>query len=56
MLNKLYKYNATVVKVYDGDTITIATKMPYDDNFYRFSVRITPASLCCLNTVLATSS
>ena len=29
-----------VIKVYDGDTITIATKMPYDDNFYRFSVRI----------------
>ena len=29
-----------VIKVYDGDTITIATQMPYDDNFYRFSVRI----------------
>lgn len=31
-----------VVKVYDGDTITIATALPYDtyNNYYRFSVRI----------------
>jgi len=30
-----------VVKVYDGDTITIATKLPYDSSpIYRFSVRI----------------
>lgn len=30
-----------VVKVYDGDTITIASKMPWDNSpYYRFSVRI----------------
>ena len=30
-----------VIKVYDGDTITIATKLPHDDSpIYRFSVRI----------------
>jgi micrococcal nuclease len=30
-----------VVKVYDGDTITIASKMPYDNSpMYRFSVRL----------------
>lgn len=30
-----------VVKVYDGDTITIATKLPYEDSpYYRFSVRL----------------
>jgi micrococcal nuclease len=30
-----------VVKVYDGDTITIAAKLPYDDSpLYRFSVRL----------------
>lgn len=30
-----------VVKVYDGDTITIATKLPYDNSpYYRFSVRL----------------
>jgi len=30
-----------VIKVYDGDTITIATKLPYDTSpIYRFSVRI----------------
>lgn len=29
-----------VIKVYDGDTITIATKLPYDDFFYKFSVRL----------------
>lgn len=30
-----------VVKVYDGDTITIASKMPYDNSpIYRFSVRL----------------
>ena len=30
-----------VIKVYDGDTITIATKLPYDSSpIYRFSVRI----------------
>ena len=29
------------MKVYDGDTITIATKLPYDSSpIYRFSVRI----------------
>ena len=30
-----------MVKVYDGDTITIATKLPYDNSpYYRFSVRL----------------
>ena len=30
-----------VIKVYDGDTITIASKMPYDASpLYRFSVRL----------------
>ena len=30
-----------VVKVYDGDTITIASKLPYSDSeMYRFSVRL----------------
>ena len=30
-----------VIKVYDGDTITIASKLPYDDSLlYRFSIRI----------------
>ncbi len=31
-----------VIKVYDGDTITIASKMPYPDSpIFRFSVRLT---------------
>jgi endonuclease YncB( thermonuclease family) len=30
-----------VIKVYDGDTITIATKLPYNNSpFFRFSVRL----------------
>jgi len=30
-----------VIKVYDGDTITIASKLPYDESpVYRFSVRL----------------
>jgi len=29
-----------VVKVYDGDTITIATRLPNDKPIYRFSVRL----------------
>lgn len=30
-----------VIKVYDGDTITIASKMPYPESpLYRFSVRL----------------
>ena len=30
-----------VIKVYDGDTITIAAKLPYDGSpLYRFSVRL----------------
>jgi hypothetical protein len=30
-----------VIKVYDGDTITIASKMPYDSSpMYRFHVRL----------------
>ena len=30
-----------VIKVYDGDTITIASKMPYDNSpLFRFSVRL----------------
>jgi len=34
--------SGTVVKVYDGDTITIAAKMPYnyESPLYRFSVRL----------------
>ena len=31
----------TVIKVYDGDTITIASKLPYDTSpMYRFAVRL----------------
>jgi len=31
----------TVIKVYDGDTITIASKLPYNSSpLYRFSVRL----------------
>jgi endonuclease YncB( thermonuclease family) len=31
-----------VIKVYDGDTITIASKLPYDSSpLYRFQVRLT---------------
>lgn len=34
-------YHGKVIKVYDGDTITIATKLYYDANtIYRFSVRL----------------
>lgn len=34
-------YRGKVIKVYDGDTITIATKLYYDANtIYRFSVRL----------------
>ena len=30
-----------VIKVYDGDTITIAAKLPYNDSLlYRFSIRL----------------
>ena len=29
-----------VIKVYDGDTITIAAKIPGDDTSYRFAVRL----------------
>jgi endonuclease YncB( thermonuclease family) len=29
-----------VIKVYDGDTITIATRLPHDNTLYRFSVRL----------------
>lgn len=30
-----------VIKVYDGDTITIASKLPFDQSpYYRFSVRL----------------
>ena len=32
-----------VIKVYDGDTITIAAKLPYNDSLlYRFSIRLNP--------------
>jgi len=32
---------AKVVKVYDGDTITVAAKLPFDESpIYRFSVRL----------------
>jgi len=29
----------TVIKVYDGDTITVASKIPGDNTLYRFNVR-----------------
>jgi endonuclease YncB( thermonuclease family) len=30
-----------VIKVYDGDTVTIASKLPYDNSpIYRFSIRL----------------
>ena len=33
--------NGLVIKVYDGDTITIASKLPYNNSpMYRFSVRL----------------
>ena len=34
-------YEGQVIKVYDGDTITIAAKLPYHDSLlYRFSIRL----------------
>jgi endonuclease YncB( thermonuclease family) len=34
-------YSGFVIKVYDGDTITIASKMPFNDSpMFRFSVRL----------------
>jgi len=34
-------HSGKVIKVYDGDTITIASKMPYDNSpLYRFHVRL----------------
>jgi len=34
-------YSGQVIKVYDGDTITIASKLPYSNSLlYRFSVRL----------------
>lgn len=34
-------HQGQVIKVYDGDTITIAAKLPYSDSpLYRFSVRL----------------
>ena len=34
-------HSGKVIKVYDGDTITIASKMPYDNSpLYRFRVRL----------------
>jgi micrococcal nuclease len=33
--------NGQVIKVYDGDTITIATKLPFEDSkLYRFAIRL----------------
>ena len=39
---KPYYYEAEVVKVYDGDTITIANRLPLKncDDIFRFSVRL----------------
>jgi len=35
-------HTGKVIKVYDGDTITIATKLPFEkDTIYRFPVRLT---------------
>ena len=37
----MYEYRAYVRRVYDGDTITIAAKLPYKHSpIYRFSVRL----------------
>jgi len=33
-------HTGKVIKVYDGDTITIATKLPYDNTIYKFPVRL----------------
>jgi micrococcal nuclease len=34
-------YSGMVIKVYDGDTFTIASKLPYDKSpLYKFSVRL----------------
>ena len=34
-------HTGKVIKVYDGDTITVATKLPYDkDTIYKFPVRL----------------
>jgi micrococcal nuclease len=34
-------HSGKVVKVYDGDTITVATTLPYENSpYYRFSVRL----------------
>lgn len=33
-------HSGRVIKVYDGDTITIATVLPHDPTVYRFSVRL----------------
>ena len=38
---------AHVIKVYDGDTITIATKLPFQDSpLYRFSIRLRGIDSC----------
>lgn len=34
-------YEGIVVKVYDGDTITIVSRLPYEDSpYYKFSIRL----------------
>ena len=44
-----------VIKVYDGDTITIASKMPYPDSpIFRFSVRLTGIDSPEMKTKFAT--
>lgn len=35
-----YITHGKVIKVYDGDTVTIATRLPHDETIYRFSVRL----------------
>ena len=41
ILFKVPIQSGKVIKVYDGDSITIAAKLPYDDSkYYRFSVRL----------------
>jgi endonuclease YncB( thermonuclease family) len=41
LTNQNFIEKGIVIKVYDGDTITIASKLPYrDSKLYRFSVRL----------------
>ena len=44
--------NGIVINVYDGDTITIAQKLPYDSSpMYRFFIRLKGLSTVRISTV-----